>query len=131
MWQDVKSWTAAVAGVSAIIGLLLGAMKLYQELGLPMLATQEHVAEKIAPVVSTMQGMRGDITRNSLANALQRRDQIDNSIAQWKREMLRDDAASSGESHALDQQRIDELIEQRAAIDRRIQELQRELYGER
>jgi hypothetical protein len=45
--------------------------------------------------------------------------------------MLRDDAASSVESHALDQQRIDELIEQRAAIDRRIQELQRELYGER
>jgi chromosome segregation ATPase len=124
--KEIKTWGAAVAGISAIIGLIFGAIKLYEELGLPMLATQDHVERKIAPVVSTMQGMRADINRNSLADANQRYEQIGNSIAQWKLELSR---AATDDSRMLAQQRIEELEVQRSEIGRRIKDIERELYG--
>jgi hypothetical protein len=124
--KEIKTWGAAIAGTSALIGLIFGAIKLYEELGLPMLATQDHVERKIAPIVSTMQGMRGDINRNSLADAIQRHEQIGNSIAQWKLELSR---SATDDSRMLAQQRIEELEAQRAEIGRRIKDIERELYG--
>jgi hypothetical protein len=124
--EAAKSWGITVAGIGAVIGVILSGMKLYQELGLPMLATQEHVEQKLAPVISNMQGVRVDVSDIALEQAYQRHGQIANQLAQWKLEMAR---ATTDELKGLAQSRIDELNQQLDLIERRIQQLQRDAYG--
>jgi hypothetical protein len=126
MHGDVKKWTITVGGVGAVIGVLLSGMKLYQELGLPMIATQEHVEQKLAPVISNIQGMRNDVSGIALEQALQQRAQIENHIAQWTLELSRE---TTDERKTLDQAQINDLTDHLNQVKRHIDQLQRDAYG--
>lgn len=99
---------------------LAGFPAAFRALGLPMLATETHVEQRIAPLTNAITGLRREVTDVGREAALTRRSQIDNELFKWT---IQERTEVDETLKALIRQRIEELREERTTVSRRLGQL--------